>query len=327
MLENPYLKLLRIPNIFTVPPDIILGYTIAITMVSFANFSGSHILALPFLITSSVLLYLGGLVSNDYFDAKIDAAERPNRPIPSGRISKRNALIMQIGLFLSGFVLSAFVSIMSILLAGLLIACIISYNYKLKNGYFRSYLMGGIRGLNILYGASFVLALPNLSQSNFFYSYINSADLESDLILMLIFVCLSMFFHVFLLTFLSAKETTREFFSSTWNYNLKNICSAYLIYIAIIGSLGSLFMEHAVQFLIFLSGFVVIVCLIFYKANKKRVDPETNNSIQFLVKNMILLIIVLDSVFIAGLSGFMLAFCTSLFIIPSIILSKKISMT
>lgn len=327
MLDNTYLKLLRIPNIFTVPPDIILGYTVVITLVSFANLPSNHTLALPVLITSSILLYLGGLVNNDYFDAKIDSTERPNRPIPSGRVTKKNALIMLIGLFLSGFVLSAFVNVMSMLLAGLLIACIVSYNYKLKNGHFRSYLMGGIRGLNVLYGASFVLALPDLNQSNSFYSYISAAGLGSDLVLMLIFGCLSMFFHVFLLTYLSAKEVSREYFSTSWNYNIKNICFVYLIYIGVIGSLGSLFMEHSIQFLIFLSGYVIIVCLIFYKANKKRVQPEMSLSLQFLVKNMILLIIVLDSVFIAGLSGIILAFCTSLFIIPAIFLSRKISMT
>jgi hypothetical protein len=36
-------------------------------------------------------LYTGGMVLNDAFDAEIDAHERPERPIPSGRVSRRAA--------------------------------------------------------------------------------------------------------------------------------------------------------------------------------------------------------------------------------------------
>ena len=33
-------------------------------------------------------LYAAGMVLNDAFDAELDARERPERPIPSGRISR-----------------------------------------------------------------------------------------------------------------------------------------------------------------------------------------------------------------------------------------------
>jgi 4-hydroxybenzoate polyprenyltransferase len=36
-------------------------------------------------------LYVGGMVLNDAADARIDARERPDRPIPSGRVSRRSA--------------------------------------------------------------------------------------------------------------------------------------------------------------------------------------------------------------------------------------------
>ena len=39
--------------------------------------------------------YLGGMYLNDAFDAEIDAAERPERPIPSGQVSAR--LIFHLG--------------------------------------------------------------------------------------------------------------------------------------------------------------------------------------------------------------------------------------
>ncbi|MEM1444595.1 MAG: UbiA family prenyltransferase [Planctomycetota bacterium] len=43
------------------------------------------------LIVAGSLLYTAGMVLNDAFDAKIDAKERPSRPIPSGRVSRRTA--------------------------------------------------------------------------------------------------------------------------------------------------------------------------------------------------------------------------------------------
>ena len=41
---------------------------------------------------SSVCLYWAGMAANDWADRELDAVERPERPIPSGRISPRAAL-------------------------------------------------------------------------------------------------------------------------------------------------------------------------------------------------------------------------------------------
>lgn len=51
---------------------------------------------------ASVSLYAGGVVLNDYFDREIDAKERPERPIPSGKVSKEFALLMGTILLLIG---------------------------------------------------------------------------------------------------------------------------------------------------------------------------------------------------------------------------------
>jgi len=69
-------RLLRVPNLFTVPGDVLAGYLLA---------SGGK-LGWPVLggAGAAVLIYCGGLLLNDYFDRGIDAQERPNRPLPSG---------------------------------------------------------------------------------------------------------------------------------------------------------------------------------------------------------------------------------------------------
>ena len=69
-------RLLRVPNLFTVPGDVLAGYLLA---------SGGK-LDWPVLggAGAVVLIYCGGLLLNDYFDRGIDAQERPDRPLPSG---------------------------------------------------------------------------------------------------------------------------------------------------------------------------------------------------------------------------------------------------
>src|SRR5262245_63491269 len=44
------------------------------------------------------LFYSGGMALNDAFDAEIDARERPERPIPSGRVSRGTVLALGFGM-------------------------------------------------------------------------------------------------------------------------------------------------------------------------------------------------------------------------------------
>jgi geranylgeranylglycerol-phosphate geranylgeranyltransferase len=59
-------------------------------------------------ITVFVITGAGNAI-NDYFDASIDAINRPDRPIPSGRISRRSAYNFSIGLFALGIIVSFFI--------------------------------------------------------------------------------------------------------------------------------------------------------------------------------------------------------------------------
>ena len=77
-----YLLLIRLPNVFTTPSNILTGYFTAVTV---AKADSVHLFAL---MVSSGLLYVAGIVLNDYFDIEIDKRERPSRPLPSGNISK-----------------------------------------------------------------------------------------------------------------------------------------------------------------------------------------------------------------------------------------------
>jgi len=128
MLQNPYLKLFRISNVFTIPPDIIVGF-LAVAL-SINPSIGYNISDLVILIFSSIFLYLGGMVSNDLFDIKVDRLERPTRPLASGEIKKTNALLLTFLMFSLGMFLASFVNLMALGISVLLILGIILFFRK-----------------------------------------------------------------------------------------------------------------------------------------------------------------------------------------------------
>lgn len=345
-LDNPYLKLLRIPNIFTVPGDIIVGFLVALVVFqsSSAGLSNFNNPDLFILIFSSITIYLGGLVSNDLFDIKIDKIERPTRPLPSGKVQRKHAIILLICLFGTGFLLSLLVNLIATVICGILVLSILLYNYKLKSGVLRPFLMGGIRSLNVFYGFSSLFGYSDQGIKNTgFQSALYNID--SDFIALLTLVLASVFFHVFVLTWVSSKETDREFADKRKKIiSVKAVYYKYITFLFIIGVSGFYLVSYPMIYAFFILALGIVVTLIFYKAGRLVLRLQEGGrggegeagkgrggggglTMQFIVKNMLLLLIILDSAFIAGLSGAIAGIATALFILPSIYLSKKISMT
>jgi 4-hydroxybenzoate polyprenyltransferase len=322
MLQNPYLKLLRIPNVFTVPPDIIVGF-LAVS-INFSSSMGSSISDLVILIFSSISLYLGGLVSNDLFDIKVDRLERPTRPLPSGNVKKINALLITILMFSLGLILAAFVNHVSFGISLLLMVGVLSYNYKFKNGFFRPYLMAGIRSLNVIYGASFIFNASTTSAlENAGHLFSNTGF--SPFLLLALASC-AVYFHIFILTSLSKSETTQEFFRIKNKLNIKKIQITYLLFLLIYLSLAIILIPFKLDFLIIILLFLFLINLLFNKASKMD-STQGEEMIKFIVKNMLILLIVLDSAFIAGEAGLLAGSMVALLTIPCLILGKWINMT
>lgn len=145
-----YAELVRVPNLFTAPPDVILGAALVVAADAVVSLRATAGLAL-----GSVLLYAGGTTLNDYFDAPVDADERPERPIPSGRVSRSGALRFGLAL-LGGGVTVAFVAagVGGGAVAGVLAIAILSYDGLLKGGPAGFLAMGSTRGLNVLLGTT-----------------------------------------------------------------------------------------------------------------------------------------------------------------------------
>ncbi|GLY75653.1 SCO3242 family prenyltransferase [Actinoallomurus iriomotensis] len=82
-------ELVRAPAALTVPGDTLAGAAAAGWPFGAAT---------PVLALSSTLLYWAGMALNDYADRDLDAVERPERPIPSGRVRPGFALGLSAGL-------------------------------------------------------------------------------------------------------------------------------------------------------------------------------------------------------------------------------------
>ena len=310
-----YFQLFRIPNIFTVPPDIMAGYFITATIKSnVINYNDLLILGF-----SSVFLYIGGLITNDLFDFDIDKKERPNRPLPSGKINKNTTIFLSFLFLGSGFLLALSMSLTSALVSVILVMMILSYNYKLKNGVSRPFLMGSIRALNVFYGST--------SNNDFLQnSYFNgSSSMDYTILVNLLIATVAVFVHIFTLTLISARETVVEMKKFKKLINLKNVYVTYLSIFIFILSLGVIFLSNKILFLSFFIVFLSAVTFIFFKKIKK--ENLKSQDIQFIVKDMIILLILLDASFVTGSSGFYLGVITVSFLIPCIIIGKKVQMT
>jgi 4-hydroxybenzoate polyprenyltransferase len=92
------------------------------------------------------------MVLNDYFDVEVDRKERPFRPIPSGRVSRRTAGWLGVALLCAGLGLARVADGMGMIIAGMLVVCIVFYDSWLKRTPLGPIGMGMCRFLNVLLG-------------------------------------------------------------------------------------------------------------------------------------------------------------------------------
>lgn len=292
-----YLRLVRIANVFTTVSNIILGYFFFTTINNLDYF------IIVKLISISAMLYTGGMVLNDYFDIKIDKKERPWRPLPSNKITKKNALVIILFSFSYSLIFSFIMGSNTFIITLIMITLIFLYNKFLKNTIYGPINMGVIRSLNIVLGAS---------QSIFL--------LEDSLLIFdvrFLIPVFSEFFYVYAITILSKNET-KEF-----SFNLYNIFPFVIIYLIIF------FIFFFIIFNIF-NYFSLIPLLIFFSiiSYSQITLLKKIITIQKSISNLIMMIVILDSVFITDIVGIYYGLTLSfLLIIPILFLSRKIYMT
>ena len=144
---------MRPANIVTAVSDILAGIAISGFFLSSPEDHSSVV----WLILSTMGLYGGGVVMNDVFDADLDAIERPERPIPSGLISRAEATTLGVSLLVAGVVFAFLASVLSGILALVIAVAALVYDRWAKHDSVLGPLnMGVCRGLDLLLGISII---------------------------------------------------------------------------------------------------------------------------------------------------------------------------
>jgi UbiA prenyltransferase family protein len=296
-----YLRLIRLPNIFTVPSNIIVGY-LALQADSTSQLAG--------LISSSVLLYISGIVFNDLFDIELDRKNRSNRPLPLGKISRRNAIaIAVLTLFGANVIALMTAGIAALWVTVSLSAIILAYDYGLKsNAIAGTVAMAGARFLNVVLGASpALLVLLSVSQERI----ISDHGFQT-----LAIATTSMFFYIASIMVLSRTEEKGA--PETRNYVVMGIILTTITYIAITGYLIGW------EYWFFLPLGILASVVV---ASFKRYSLQSAESTQNIIRNLILSIIILDSVFITASAGIVLGAAIFLLLVPAVMLGRKMYVT
>jgi 4-hydroxybenzoate polyprenyltransferase len=262
-----YFQLMRPANIITAWADILAG------IAASGFFTFFHVLPLAYLILATSCLYGGGVVLNDAFDADLDMLERPERPIPSGKVSRKNAFILGYSLLTLGLVFASLVSSLSALLAVLIAVSAVLYDVVGKHHQLGSVNMGICRGANLLLGISIV---PSMVSDYWFLALIP-------------------IIYITAITNISRGEV---YGGSHFN-SIVSMILILIVFTAILG-LGFLKNYHLLAVLPLTVFLAIKVLLPLFAAIR---EPSSEN-IRIAVRTGIISLIILNSTFSAGFAGF-----------------------
>ncbi|WP_338017913.1 SCO3242 family prenyltransferase [Streptomyces taklimakanensis] len=143
--RRAWAELLRVSALCTVPGDVLAGAAAAGRAPGRRGALAAG---------ASVCLYEAGMALNDWADRDVDAAERPHRPLPSGRVTPGAALAAATGLTVAGLGLAAAAGRPALVTAGALAGTVWAYDLRLKNTPAGPLAMAGARALDLLLGAT-----------------------------------------------------------------------------------------------------------------------------------------------------------------------------
>lgn len=147
------LSLTRPANLVTAVADVLAGIAIA----GYFTIPNFDLVPIGWLCLATIGLYGGGVVFNDVFDAELDAVERPERPIPSGVVSKQTATLLGSVLLVAGIGLAFLVNQTAGLLAiATAVAALVYDRFGKHHNLLGPLNMGLCRGLNLLLGISLI---------------------------------------------------------------------------------------------------------------------------------------------------------------------------
>ncbi len=145
-----YLELVRPHNLAVAAATTLIGYvTVCVTSPCMGGPS-----RLAAAVAVVVLVAAAGYVVNDYYDVGADMVSKPWRPIPSGRVSRREALILALALFIAGLAVSVPLGILGVLFAAVNALSVYLYSALIKRtGFVGNMLVAANSSATIVLGA------------------------------------------------------------------------------------------------------------------------------------------------------------------------------
>src|SRR5438132_8241684 len=122
---SAYLTLIRPPNTIMIGLGVVIGEAIGV-----GKLPGLREAVFGFLTAS--LMMAGTMVANDVYDVEIDRVNSPGRPLPSGRVNTREAIVLAVVLSVAAIGFSALLGLWTFLTAFLALALMIYYNTRGK---------------------------------------------------------------------------------------------------------------------------------------------------------------------------------------------------
>ncbi len=111
-----------------------------------------------------ILGWIAGLYLADYSDRNLDRVQKPHRPIPSGRITPREALSVGAVFAVLGLILTFLLSLVNVLLTFLAAALVYLYaHYAKPRGLWGNLTRGTLTMTTFFFGVAAVLPLTSLS--------------------------------------------------------------------------------------------------------------------------------------------------------------------
>ncbi len=147
---NPYLKLMRPFNCGMA--------SLSIPLVAIILGGVGYLTDWMKILLGMLVVFLatgGGNALNDYYDREVDVINHPERPIPSGKIEAKNALLLSLILFFLALLLSAMINLYTLIIALIAEAAMFLYEAKLKNqGISGNVTVSALVGLVFIFGGA-----------------------------------------------------------------------------------------------------------------------------------------------------------------------------
>src|SRR4030067_363556 len=151
----------------------VIGYVrlmrpINCVMMGFAGFGGAVLanpafavgdwLKIAYGFLTGFTLCAAAMVVNDYYDRAIDAVNEPSRPIPSGLVSSREALVLGFVLTVVGFVVAFLTSVLCLGVAAVSWVIVVAYvTVGKRTGLLGNFLVSACVATPFIYGSGAVL--------------------------------------------------------------------------------------------------------------------------------------------------------------------------